>query len=144
MEGKGKVRPCGVWCLLLCMNLSWRPSVGCTWTTPGGHMANSPVWILNPSQDRLMTLPGRSLPSSPTGQGPFIWILCLLSPLPPSPPFSRTLCRDLPQPPENPLSPVLLKPTFLGHQPMQDRLRGSRTCAPFAWESPLELIPPDS
>lgn len=77
VEGKGKAKLCGVWCLLLSMNLSKSPPVGCTLTSPGSHMANSQLWILNnPSQDHVMTPPGPSPPSSPTGQGPFLWILC--------------------------------------------------------------------
>lgn len=79
-----------------------------------------------------MTPPGRSLPSSPTGQAPAPYLLAELY---------VEIC--LPAPRGFLLSPAILKPTFLGHQTTQDSLQGSWTCASFAWESPLELIHPD-
>lgn len=73
--GPRRARVCGVWCLLLCTNLSQSPSVACTLTTPGSHMADFQVQILNLNKDRLMTPPGQSLLSSLKSQGPFIGIL---------------------------------------------------------------------
>lgn len=93
--GQGEARPCGVWCLLLCMNLSRSLPVGCTLTTPGDHLANSPAWILNPSQDQSMTPPGKSLPAPSQVLGPH-W---------------AEPCRDLPPAPGDPVSIVTPRPT---------------------------------
>lgn len=80
-----------------------------------------------------MTPPGRSLPSSLTGQAP------------PRPHFLAELYVEicLAAPGGFLLSPAILKLTFLSHQTTQDSLQGSWTCASFAWASPLELILPD-